>query len=201
LTLPILFFFVKDGEQISGWFLRQVDEQYRDDVRALSRRAWQTVAAYLRGLAVVAFFDAVVIGIGLLVIGVPLVVPLVTLTFFGGFFPIVGAVLAGLLAVLVALVNGGLVDALAVLAVVLVVQQVEGDVLAPLVLGRAVQLHPLVILLALTAGAVVAGVVGAFLAVPTAAVLVAVGAEFRARREGAEAQPDGLRRKEASWRR
>jgi predicted PurR-regulated permease PerM len=135
----------------------------------------------VRGTAIVALVDAVIIGIGLLVIGVPLVLPLAILTFLGAFLPLVGAVLAGLVAALVALVDGGITDALLVTGVIVVVQQVEGDVLAPLVLGRAVKLHPLVILVTLTAGAVIGGLVGAFLAVPVTAVVVAVGAELRAR--------------------
>jgi hypothetical protein len=130
----------------------------------------------VKGTAVVATVDAVIIGIGLLIIGVPLVLPLAILTFLGAFLPLVGATAAGIVAVLVALVDGGLRDALLVTGVIVVVQQVEGDVLQPLVLGRAVKLHPVVVLAVLTGGAVIGGLVGAFLAVPVTAVAVAIGA-------------------------
>jgi predicted PurR-regulated permease PerM len=181
LTLVLVFFFVKDGDKICGFALAQVRPENQDLVKALGRRVWGAVGGYVRGTALVALVDATIIGVGLLLIGVPLVLPLALLVFFGAFFPLIGAVLAGTVAVLVALVSGGPGDALLALGVVVVVQQVEGDVLAPLVLGRAVRLHPIVILAVLTGGAVIGGLIGAFLAVPTAAVGVAVGAELKAR--------------------
>jgi predicted PurR-regulated permease PerM len=138
-------------------------------LRAVSRRMWGTLAGYVRGQAIIAAVDAVGIGLGLLIIGVPLALPLTVLTFLGGFVPILRAFTAGLLAVLVALVNGGLGQALLVLALVVVVQQTEGNVLEPLVLGCAVPLHPAVVLLA----------------VPVAAVISAAGNELRLRHEGA----------------
>ncbi|MGI8759130.1 MAG: AI-2E family transporter [Acidimicrobiales bacterium] len=180
LVLVLVFFFVKDGKKMCAFGLSQVREEHQDLARALGQRVWRTVGGYVRGTALIAAVDALIIGVGLLVIGVPLVLPLVLLTFFGAFFPLVGAVLAGAVAALVALVSGGPGDALLVLGVVVVVQQVEGDVLAPLVLGRAVRLHPVVIIAALTGGAVIGGLIGAFLAVPTAAVAVAVGSELKA---------------------
>lgn len=182
LTLVLVFFFVKDGETICAYALDQVRPEHRDLVRALGRRVWDAGGGYVRGTALVALADATIIGVGLLLIGVPLVLPLALLVFFGAFFPLIGAVLAGTVAVLVALVSGGPGDALLTLGVVVIVQQVEGDVLAPLVLGRAVRLHPIVILGALTGGAIIGGLIGAFLAVPTAAVAVAVGSELKARR-------------------
>ncbi len=184
LALVLTFFFVKDGDVICGWALRHVDERHHALARALGRRAWATAGAYLRGMAVVGAVDAAVIGIGLAVIGVPLVGPLAALTFVGAFFPLVGATVAGVVAALVALVSGGLVDALLVAGLVVLVQQVEGDVLAPLVMGRTLRLHPVVIVVVLTAGAVVAGMLGAFLAVPVTAVAAAIGNELRC-------QPDG----------
>ena len=182
LTLVLVFFFVKDGEKICAFGLQQVRLEHRDLVRALGRRVWEAIGGYVRGTALVALADATIIGVGLLLIGVPLVLPLALLVFFGAFFPLIGAVLAGTVAVLVALVSGGPADALLTLGVVVVVQQVEGDVLAPLVLGRAVRLHPIVILGSLTGGAVIGGLIGAFLGVPLAAVAVAVGSELKARR-------------------
>lgn len=189
LTIVLLFFFLKDGPKITGWIRNHVSGPRRDLLETLGRRAWMTLGAYIRGTALIGVADAVLIGIGLLVIGVPLVAPLMVLTFFGAFFPLVGAVVAGLVAALVALVSGGPIDALLVVGIVVVVQQVEGDVLAPLVLGRAVKLHAVVVLLALTAGAVVAGVTGAFLAVPTAGVAAAIGNELRARRNDSPPGP------------
>lgn len=186
LMLVLLFFFLKDGERMVAWSVARAPEQRRNDLRAAGGRAWETLSGYVRGTAIVATVDAVGIGLGLLVIGVPLVLPLALLTFVGGFFPIVGATVAGLVAVLVALVARGLVDALLVLAVVVAVQQLESNVLEPVVLGRVLRLHPVVILVSLTAGAVLAGVVGAFLAVPVAATAAAVGNELRLRREGEE---------------
>jgi predicted PurR-regulated permease PerM len=181
LVLVLVFFFVKDGDKMCRFALDQVREENQALLRGLGRRVWTTIGGYVRGTALVALVDAVIIGIGLVLIGVPLVFPLALLVFFGAFFPLIGAVLAGIVAVLVALVSGGPGDALLTLGVVVVVQQVEGDVLAPLVLGRAVRLHPVVIIGALTAGAVIGGLIGAFLAVPVAAVVVAVSSELKAR--------------------
>ncbi len=183
LALVLLFFFVKDGEQIVGWFIARAPERVRDDMRAAGARGWGALAGYVRGTAAIALIDAVGIGLGLLVLGVPLVLPLTLLVFLGGFVPVIGAFVSGLLAVLVALATGGLTDALIVLGIVLAVQQLEGNVLQPLIMRRAVALHPVVILSVLTAGAVVVGVVGAFLAVPLAATLAAVGNELRLRSE------------------
>ena len=179
LTLVLLFFFLKDGDKIGGWILRQFSEPQRTHVAESGRRAWAALGGYVRGTAVVALVDAVLIGILLAVLGVPLLVPLVVLTFFGAFFLLVGATVAGIVAALVALVTEGVSDALIVGAGILVIQQVEGDVLQPLVLGRSVKLHPIVILLSLTAGAILAGIAGAFLAVPVAAVAVSVGSYLR----------------------
>lgn len=175
LTLVLLFFFVKDGPEMFRWFEAQFPQRNRKHVRAIGERAATSITGYLRGTAVIALVDALLIGIVLLVVGVPLVVPLAVLTFFGAFFPLIGAVAAGVVAALVALVTSGVLDALIVGAAILVIQQVEGDVLQPLVMGKAVKLHPVAILLALTAGAILAGIVGAFLAVPVAAVAASIG--------------------------
>ncbi|HEX2235062.1 MAG TPA: AI-2E family transporter [Actinomycetota bacterium] len=187
LTLVLVFFFVKDGDGMFEWLTDRLGARVRPHAREVGERAWRALGGYVRGTAVVAVVDAVVIGIGLLLIGVPLVMPLAVLTFFGGFFPLVGAVAAGALAALVALVTNGVVDALLVVALTTAVQQIEGDVLQPIVLARSVRLHPVVILLSLTAGAVLAGIAGAFLAVPVAAVATVVGGYFRERDEGASA--------------
>ena len=181
LTIVLVFFAVKDSGKFTGFALRAVPARHHDLARAVGNRAWTTAGGYLKGTAVVGLVDASIIGIGLVIIGVPLVLPLAVLTFFGAFFPLVGATVAGAIAAVVALVDGGVGTALLVVGLVVIVQQVEGDVLAPLVLGRAVRLHPVVILVALTAGAVIGGLAGAFLAVPVTAVAVAIGSELGAR--------------------
>jgi putative heme transporter len=157
----------------------------------MSRRASTAISGYLRGVATVGFVDGFFIGIGLLLLGVPLAIPLAFLTFVGAFLPLVGAFVAGLLAALVALVSKGLLTALAVVAITIAVQQLEGHVLAPLVLGRAVKLHPIVILLALGAGSILGGIAGAFLSVPVAATVAAVAGYLRERRSGAQGAADG----------
>ncbi len=197
LVLVLVFFFVKDGEKMCRYGLDQVREENQELLAALGDRVWATIGGYVRGTALVALADAVIIGVGLLIIGVPLVLPLALLVFFGAFFPLVGAVLAGSVAVLVALVSGGPTDALLALGVVVIVQQVEGDVLAPLVLGRAVRLHPVVIIGALTGGAVIGGLIGAFLAVPVAAVAVAVASELKARGVIGPGVPNAARSEES----
>jgi predicted PurR-regulated permease PerM len=170
LAIVLLFFFVKDGERIWSWVVGLLPEGRRGTAEEVGRRSWAVIGAYVRGLGIVASFDALLIGLALVVIGVPLVVPLMVLTFFSAFIPLLGAVVAGSVAALVALVAVGPLAALLVLGAIVVVQQVEGDVVYPLVVGRALDLHPVAILLTVTGGAVLAGVVGVLLAVPAAAV-------------------------------
>lgn len=189
LLIVLLFFFVKDGAEIVDWFLARTPARHRDTVRAVGQRAWSALGGYVRGTATIAFIDALAIMIGLIVLDVPLVAPLTLLVFLGGFLPVIGASLAGLVAVLVALADGGLVTALLTTAVIVAVQQVEGNFLQPVIMRRAVALHPVVILSALAAGAALFGVIGAFLAVPVAAVVAAVGNELRIRAE--EGYPPG----------
>lgn len=187
LMLVLLFFFVKDGPEIVDWFIARTPARRRDDLRATGERAWNALGGYVRGTATVALIDAIGIGIGLAIIGVPLVLPLAFLVFLGAFLPVVGAFLAGLVAVLVALADGGITAAVLTLGLIFAVQQVEGNVLQPIIMRRAVALHPVVVLIVLTAGASVAGIAGAFLAVPIAAVVAAVGNELRLRSEAPEA--------------
>lgn len=179
LTLPITFFIVNDGSKIRDWCLDSLAGSQREFARVVASRAWRSLGTYIKGLAVLGFIDASLIATGLLIIGVPLVAPIALLTFFMAFIPVVGATLAGAVAVLVALVSGGAVDALLTLAVVVGVQQLEGNLMAPFILGRAVHLHPLVILMAVTGGGILGGVIGAFLSVPIAAMLAGVLEEFR----------------------
>jgi putative heme transporter len=183
LTIILTFFLSKDGEKIGSWLLDRVPEDHRNLVAASGKRGWESLGGYVRGTATVALVDAVGIGLGLLILGVPLVLPLTVLVFFGGFIPIVGAAISGLLAVLVALASEGLVIALIVLGIVALVQQLESDVLQPMIMRRVVPLHPIVVLLVLAAGAKIVGIIGALLAVPLAAVVSAVGNEVRLRRQ------------------
>jgi len=180
LSLVLTFFFVKDGDRIGNWLARQGGVR-AEELREVGRRAFDTLGAYLRGVAIVGLVDGVLIGIGLAIVGVPLAVPLAFLVFLGAFFPIVGAFVSGVFAALVALVSNGPVAALVIVAITVAVQQLEGHVLAPVVLGRAVKLHPVVILLALTGGAVVGGIAGAALAVPAVAVVTSVASYLRNR--------------------
>lgn len=171
LTIVILYFLLKDGPRIWAFVLRPLDGHRRERAQRIGDRAVATLGGYVRGTATVALIDAVVIGIALALLGVPLALPLAVIVFIGAFIPLLGATVAGALAALVALVANGPVVALVVVGIVIAVNQLEGDVLAPILLGRAVSLHPLAILIALTAGTIVAGVIGALLAVPLVAVL------------------------------
>jgi putative heme transporter len=187
LALVLLFFFVKDGEQIVAWILARSPDHHRDTVRATGRRAWAALSGFIRGTALVALVDAIGIGVGLAIVGVPLVLPIAVVTFFAGFIPVIGAFIAGLVAVLVALASTGeLTTTLIVLAIVVGVQQFESNVLQPVIMRRAVSLHPVIILAALTAGGLLIGIIGAFLAVPIAAVVSAVGNELRLRHEASQ---------------
>lgn len=171
LALFTLIFFLHDGRQVWTFLLKLVPSAARDRVDVAGVRGFASLVGYVRATALVAVADAIGIGIGLTAIGVPLALPLSALVFLGGFVPIVGAVASGAVAVLVALVTSGPVDALLVVAVVLAVQQLEGNVLQPMLLGRAVRIHALAVVLAISAGVVVAGIVGALLSVPLVAVL------------------------------
>src|SRR5215210_4566867 len=182
LILVLTFFFLKDGEQLRDWTVCLFAEERRGPLREIFDRAWGALATYVQGVFLVATLDAVLIGIVLVAVGVPIALPLIVLTFIAAFFPIVGSILAGVAATLVALVSGGIVDAAIVLAAIIAVQQLEGNVFYPMVVGKRLQLHPVAILLVLTAGGVLAGVAGAFLAIPVAAVTSAVLDYMRERR-------------------
>lgn len=190
LTLFSTFFFVYDGAAIWDWVVRRFPDRVEDRVRGAGDEAWHTVTGYVRGTVIIASVDAISIAIGLICVGTPLVAPLAVLTFVGGFIPIVGATVAGVAAVLVTLVAGGLPRALVVLGIVLAVQQIEGHLLQPLVMRRAVRLHPLAIVISLAAGGVLAGIPGAMAAVPFVAVVNRV-AGYLARTSGGAAAGTG----------
>ena len=171
LTVFTLIFFLHGGREIWEFVIKVVPVRARDAVDVAGHRGFASLVGYVRATVAVAGVDAIGIGIGIGALQVPLALPLAALVFLGAFIPIIGAVLTGIVAVLVALVTKGLVVALIVLGVVLLVQQVEAHALQPLLLGRAVQLHPVAVVLAIAAGTVVGGIIGALLAVPTIAVL------------------------------
>ncbi|MFI2475693.1 AI-2E family transporter [Nocardia xishanensis] len=174
LVLVLAFFFVKDGRRFLPWLHGVTGTRGGRHFEEVLRRIWFTLGGFIRTQALVSLIDAVLIGGGLVILGVPLAAVLAVLTFIGGFIPIVGAVVAGALAVLVALVGNGLTTALIVLGIILAVQQLEGNVLQPVLQSRSMQLHAVVVLLAVTAGGSLYGIVGAFLAVPVAAIIAVV---------------------------
>lgn len=174
LTVVVAFFVVKDGDRFWQWVLAKLPAADRDRVDAAGATAWATLRRYLFGTAGVGVVNGTAVAIALLVLSVPLVLPLAILMFAGAFFPLVGAIVSGSVVVLTVLATNGLVDALIIAALVIAVQQLEGDLVAPILLGRAVALHPLLILFGITAGFVIGGIVGAFLTVP----FIAVAAEI-----------------------
>ncbi|GAA3642567.1 AI-2E family transporter [Streptomyces chitinivorans] len=174
LAMFVTIFLLYDGRNVWNWSLNFAPRAARDAVASAGPRAWMTLTSYVRGTVLVAFIDGFFIGIGLYFLDVPMAVPLAVFIFLFSFIPIVGAVVSGALAVVVAFVANGVVSALLVLAVVLAVQQLEGHVLQPLILGRLVRVHPLGVVLAVTGGSLVAGIPGAVTAVPLVAVLKSV---------------------------
>ena len=171
LVLFTLIFFLHGGRNIWQFVTKIFPETVQERVRDAGRAGFQSLIGYVRATFLVALVDAVGIGTGLAIMGVPLALPLASVVFLGAFIPLVGAVIAGFLAVVVALLAKGFVYALFTLALVIAVQQLEGHVLQPLVMGRAVSIHPLAVVLAIAAGGVLAGIVGALLAVPIVAFL------------------------------
>nr|WP_090343187.1 AI-2E family transporter [Mycolicibacterium malmesburyense]CRL74078.1 permease [Mycolicibacterium malmesburyense] len=171
LTVVLSFFVLKDGRRFLPWLVGLSGRRAGRHLEAVLSRMWDNLGGFIRAQAGVALIDAVFIGAGLLVLGVPLAAALAVLTFIGAFVPFVGAFVVGALAVLIALVANGFVNALLVLAVIVAVQQIEGNVLQPFLQSRVMKLHAAVILLAVTAGGALFGIIGAFLAVPTVAML------------------------------
>jgi predicted PurR-regulated permease PerM len=170
LAMFSTLFLLYDGRNIWNWCLRLFPEAARGALGGAGPRAWRTLTLYVRGTVIVALIDAVFIGIGIFLLGVPMAVPLAVVIFLAAFVPLVGAVASGVVAVIVALVTQGPVTALAVLGVVLLVQQIEGHVLQPFILGRAVRVHPLAVVMSVAAGSLFAGIGGAVVAVPLVAV-------------------------------
>ncbi|MFE5663019.1 AI-2E family transporter [Streptomyces niveus] len=190
LALFLMFFFLKDGPKFLPWLARQLPGRLATDIPVVAARSWDTLGAFVRSQAFVGLLDAVFIGLGLWIVDVPLVLPLAVLTFVSAFVPVVGALFAGLVAVLIALVSNGPTDALIVLAVIIVVQQLEGNVFQPMIQSRGLGLHAAVILLAVTLGASLAGIVGSLLAVPIAALIAVVWNYVREQLTDPEPEPD-----------
>lgn len=172
LSLVISFFLVKDGQTIQRWFLDRVPRRHRDRARHVAATAYSTLGRYLLGAATLGAVEAVIIGATLAITGSEVVVPVAVLTFFAAFFPFVGAIVAGVIAVLVSLVSSGPEAAIVVAIVAVLVQQFDNELLAPVIYSRALRLHPLVVILAVASGASISGLIGAFIAVPVAAVLI-----------------------------
>lgn len=193
LTIVLTFFYLKDGDRMWNWFASLFNSRNEKHVRAIGAMAWETIGRFMRGTAFVGLVDAVLIAMAMIVLGVPLVAPIALLTFFGGFFPLVGATLAGIVAALVALVTEGATDALILAGAVLVIQQVEGDVLQPLVVGKVLGLHPVAILLAIAGGAVLGGIPGAFLAVPLTSVTAKAVGYIREQQSPGRDSPNEVR--------
>lgn len=199
LVLFTLIFLLHGGRGIFGFVTSIFPNSVRERVRDAGRAGFRTLTGYVRATCLVALVDAVGIGAGLAIMGVPLALPLASLVFLGAFVPLIGAVFAGGVAVIVALIAKGWVYALITLGLILAVQQLESHVLQPLVMGRAVAVHPLAVVLAITGGGVLAGIVGALLAVPVVAVLnsairvlVAPDPEAEQQEIAAELAPGGL---------
>ncbi len=191
LTLFLWFFMMKDGSLGWRWFLSWIPRRRRSTVDQVGARAWDVLTRYVRGTVVIAFADAVGAGVVMAFLGVPLTMSLSLLVFLGAFVPIVGSTIAGAVAVAVTLVTVGAPQALILLAAVIVVQQLEGNLLQPLVMGRALHLHPAVIVVAVTAGTILAGVLGALVAVPVVAIVYRVADDLvRGGDDPAAAEPD-----------
>jgi putative heme transporter len=181
IALFSTYFMLAQGDVIWGWILKALPDVAQEPMDVAGRRGWVTLTSYIRATVLVAATDALGIGIGAAILGVPLAVPLGVLVFLAAFIPVVGALVSGIVAVLVALVSHGPVTALIMLAIVVTVQQVEAHVLQPFLMGRAVRVHPLAVILGIAAGALFAGIVGALFAVPVIAVGNTIGSSLAGR--------------------
>jgi predicted PurR-regulated permease PerM len=188
IVLFSMYFMLAQGSKIWEWVLRVLPDAAQEPLDVAARRGWVTLTSYIRATVLVAATDALGIGIGAAILGVPLAVPLGVLVFLGAFVPIVGAFVSGIVAVLVSLVSHGPVTSLIMLGIVIAVQQVEAHVLQPFLLGRAVSVHPLAVILGIAAGVLIAGIVGALFAVPFIAVTNTVASSLAGRTDAEEPQ-------------
>ncbi len=179
LTLFVTFFLLKDGDRIWAWLIKELRPAAAERADRAGRAAWQALVYYMRGTVAVAAIHALVVGVALWIMGAPLVIPLAVLVFLAAFVPMVGLFIAGALAILVVLASKGWVAAVVLLGVLIIEDQIEGHLLQPQVVGRAVRLHPLAVILSLAVGSVVAGIPGAVVAVPIVAVITRAVPELR----------------------
>ncbi len=182
-------FFTHSGVQIWRWFLRQVPEQVRDLWDRCGQTAWHTFAGYTRGIIMVAAANAVMVGVSLKLLQVPLVLPLTLLEFLASFVPLVGSPIAMAVATIVALASRGVTTAVVVLVLIVVFGQIEGHVLQPFVMGWAVRLHPVAVAVCVIAGTIVAGLLGAVVAVPLVSIAWAVTKVLRGRADPSDGDP------------
>lgn len=178
LAVAVLYFVLRDGEELWDWVVRRFSPQFRPQLERAGQSAWENLGGFMRGTVLIASIDAILIGAGLAILGVPLAFPLAVLVFLGGFVPFVGATIAGAVAVLVAFADSGIQLALIAAGLIVGVQFIEGNFLQPIIQGRTVNLHPAVILLAVAAGGSIFGIFGAYLAVPVTAVVFAAVTEL-----------------------
>jgi len=187
IAFVIAFFLLKDGHRLAGTWLGYLDARRARAVRRIGGTTWHKIGAYVRGVGVIAVFNACATGLAMWLIGIPMVGPVMGVTFVGSFIPFVGPTVAGAMSALIALASGGIAPALGIVGACVAIQAFEGNVLQPVVVGRAVELHPIVVLLAVGVGGAVAGIVGAVVAMPLAASAVSLLREAAAaRREEAE---------------
>ncbi|WP_420830310.1 AI-2E family transporter [Corynebacterium uropygiale] len=196
VVFVLTFFFLKDGHGFLPWVRRATGRRIGWHLTEALTRAWSTLGGFIRAQAAVSLVDAIFIGLGLSLIGVPLALPLAVLTFAAGFIPFIGAISAGTLSVLIALISLGLTKALITLGLILVVQQLEGNVLSPILQSRAMNLHPVIVLISVTVGGALFGIVGAFLAVPTAAMIAVA---YRYMQDMASIRSGELRAKDVAF--
>jgi predicted PurR-regulated permease PerM len=182
----LTFFMVKDGERFAAWVRRSVPARHRELTTVVGRRAWDALGAFLRGAALLGTVEAAVIGLAVFLVGGELVAPIMVLTFAAAFIPILGAIVAGVVAVLVTLVTAGAVPALIIAVVAIVVQQLDNDLLAPVIYGRMLKIHPSLILVGVVAGGALFGLLGTLFAVPVLVVALGVGDEARRHVSGSE---------------
>ena len=199
LALLLTFFILKDGDRFVDWFRNLLPARQHELVRRLGTRSWSTLGGFLRGAATLGALESAIISLAMLAVGSSLIIPVAVITFVAAFVPVAGAIVAGVLAVLVTLVSAGPEQALIIAAIALVVQQLDNDLLAPVIYGRQLRMHPAVILIAVVAGGALFGFIGTFLAVPVTAIAVGIGTEFRIERRrpgpdepglGAESEPN-----------
>ena len=192
LALVLCFFFLKDGPRFLPWLRTWIGPTTGQHIEVLSDRVWTALGQYVWSQAAVALVDGFFIGMGVWLLGVPFALPIAVLTFFGGFVPIVGAFVAGAVATLVALVSNGIWTAVAVLAIVLVVQQLEGNVMQPILVGRTLKIHAAVVLTSVALGGTLFGIVGAFLAVPAVAAFQVITRYIREQLEKPPTAPSAV---------